>query len=426
MTLLPPSDEQQKVIDYLNNTSGHVFCTGRAGTGKSHVLKHYQASGKHKILVSASTGVAALSVDGKTVHRLLGLGTALPADLYADHNKLQYNHAWIRKFDVLVVDEISMISSDLMDAMDRNLQIIRNSHEPFGGMRLVMFGDPYQLPPVVNDDFKKYLKLRKYRSEWFFDAKVWKNDTSFDTFALEQIQRQRGDEQFTHLLNAVRDGSITSDELRLINIVGGMNKPTDDTLLLAGYNKTVFDKNSQSLAQLPGKMYSYEAKVSTGFGRDEPAERVIHLKPGAKVIMLTNDGQDRWVNGTVGEIVTCTDEGWVTVEIDGERYNISPHPWIPSDCAPDMFPLSPKYIQLPLKLAWAVTIHKSQGMTKDEIEIDLGAGAFSPGQTYVALSRVTSASGLMLRHPLAPSDIRVDPNVSRFFKNIDIETPVVV
>lgn len=420
MTLDPPNDEQQKIIDHLHNTDRSVFITGKAGTGKSHVLKHYQAAGKHKIIVSASTGVAALGVDGKTVHRMLGLGTALPADLYTDVYKLRSTHGWLKNFDVLVVDEISMISSDLMDAMDRNLQIIRGNHEPFGGMRMVMFGDPYQLPPVVTDDFKKYLKAHKYRSEWFFDAKVWQKDTSFDTFSLEQIQRQRGDEQFTHLLNAVRDGSITSEELRLINIVGGMNKPTDNTLLLAGYNRTVFDKNTNSLASLPGKTYTYEAKVSTGFGRDEPAERVIHLKPGAKVIMLTNDGQDRWVNGTVGVVTTCADS-WVTVEIDGERYNISPHPWIPSDCAPENFPISPKYIQLPMKLAWAVTVHKSQGMTKDEIEIDLGAGAFSPGQTYVALSRVTSASGLVLTHPLAPSDIKVDTNVARFFKNIDIE-----
>lgn len=424
MTLAPPTEEQARVIDHLKNTRHHTFITGKAGTGKSFVLKHFQASGKKKILVSAATGVAALAVDGKTLHRMLGLGTSLPADLYTDHQKIRYTHTWITEYDVLVIDEISMVSSELMDAIDRVLREIRHDESPFGGMQIVMFGDPYQLPPVVTDDFKKYLMRRRYKSEWFFDAKVWEQ-AKFDTFSLETIQRQRGDAVFTDLLNAVRDGSVQPDQLRMLNIVGGMNEPSEDSLLLAAYNRTVFERNTLNLAHLPGQTYTYEAKVNKGFGRDEPAERIIHLKPGAKILMLTNDRDDRWVNGTPATVITCA-ETWIQVETRPdkddsdytERHTVSPYSWVPSDTDPEMYAMAPKYTQMPVKLAWGVSVHKSQGMSLPEIEIDMGTGAFSAGQTYVALSRVTSAGGLHFRHPLSMGDIKVDPNVRRFFSQV--------
>ncbi len=416
MTLAPPSAEQQKVIDHLVKTRNHTFITGKAGTGKSHVLKWFQATSKKKILVTAATGVAALAVEGKTLHKMLGLGTSLPADLYTDHAKIRYTHHWITDYDVLVIDEISMVSSDLMDAVDRVLREVRRDEEPFGGMQIVMFGDPYQLPPVADDDFKKYLGRLKYKSEWFFDAKVWKH-AKFDTFSLEEIQRQKGDDQFTDLLNAVRDGTIKEDQLRMLNIVGSMNVPSDESLLLGAYNRTVAERNALNLSKLPGQTYKFEAKVNKGFGRDEPAEREILIKPGAKVLMLTNDREDRWVNGTAAKVITVG-EGWVQVEIDGERYTINPYSWVPPDTDPEMYSLAPKYTQLPMKLAWGVSIHKSQGMSLPEIEIDLGSGAFSAGQTYVAMSRVTSPGGLHFRHPISLSDIQVDPNVKRFFSQV--------
>lgn len=415
MTLAPPSREQAEVLRHLTNTHEHTFITGKAGTGKSHVLKHFQDSSRKKILVAAATGVAALNVDGKTLHRMLGLGTSQPADLYTDHAKIRYTHTWLTHYDVLVIDEISMVSSDLMDAVDRVLREVRKNNDPFGGMQLIMFGDPYQLPPVVDDNFKGYLKRNKYRSEWFFDAKVW-NKASFATFSLEEIQRQKGDDIFTGLLNGVRDGSIKENELRALNVVGMRNVPSEDSLLLAAYNKTVALRNSYNLAQLPGDPTIYDAKVNTGFGRDEPAEREILLKPGSKILMLTNDRDERWVNGTQAEVVTCA-ESWIQVELpDGDKPTVTPYAWVPADTDPESYSMAPKYHQMPVKLAWGVSIHKSQGMSLDEIEIDLGSGAFSAGQTYVALSRVRTVEGLHLRRPLDMSDIKVDPNVARFFQ----------
>lgn len=415
MSLAPLAPEQKRVVDHLITTGHHTFITGKAGTGKSHILKHFQNISKKKILVTAATGVAALNVDGKTLHRALGLGTSTPPDLYTDHAKIRYTHQWITDYNVLVIDEVSMVSSDMMDAIDRALREIREDEDPFGGMQIVMFGDPYQLPPVVTDIFRKYLQRSKYASEWFFDAHVWRRGTSFDTFSLEKIHRQGKDEVFKRILNGVRDATISDDDLNLLNYVGVKNQPSEESLLLGAYNNTVAARNARNLALLPGKAIVYDAKVNKGFGRDEPAEREITIKPGARVMLLTNDREERWVNGTTAKVLAC-DESWIQVELDnGDRPVINFHQWAPADTDPENYAQAPKYNQIPVKLAWGVTIHKSQGMSLPEIEIDLGRGAFSPGQTYVALSRATSINGLVLRNHINKADITVDQHVRKFF-----------
>lgn len=409
--------EQSDVVGFINNTDEHVFVTGKAGAGKTHVLHHFRQQALKEFLVCAPTGIAALNANGYTVHNLLGLGTGLPADAFTDIEKVRAKRGKLLKIDTLVIDEISMASSDLIDSIDRVLREVRRNHrEPFGGVQIVMFGDPYQLPPVIPDnDRKEFYIPQGYRSEWFFDAEVWQ-DAEFATFELETIHRQ-SDTYFKELLNGVRDGTIPAQKLAQLNIVGSRNQKTEESILLGARRKRVADYNTNSLDKLRTPSEIYTAKVSKGYGRDEPAERILRLKKGAHVMMLNNDRSERWVNGTRG-VVTAVNKEWVEVEIDGQTHLVEPAVWVPAGTPPDEYPTAPKFVQMPMKLAWAITIHKAQGLSLPEIEVDMGAGAFSPGQTYVALSRVTTPGGLHIRTPLSLSDIQVDPHVKRFFSKV--------
>lgn len=406
--------EQKAVVDTILTGFGHVFVTGKAGTGKTHVLRWLQKLSRQKIVICAPTGIAALNAGGATIHNLLGLGTGLPADAHVDHVRLHTQKAWLKGVDILVIDEVSMVSADLMDSMDRVLQEIRKDGSPFGGMKIVMFGDPYQLPPVVEQADMGHYQRNRYRSPWFFDAHVWQKDT-FTIFELQTIHRQ-SDAGFKDVLNAVRNGTVTENQLGQLNHVG-MREEKDKGMLLAARRLAVAERNATRLSQIKTRSKTYKAKVNTGFGHKEPADRLITLKPGARIMMLNNDQEERWVNGTVGEVTNVWDDE-VSIEIDGTPYDIRPYGWVKAGTPPEHYATAPKFWQIPLKLAWAVTIHKSQGLSLDKIEIDLGAGAFSPGQTYVALSRVTSPGGLYIKTPLTMSDIQVDPNVKRFMQSV--------
>lgn len=416
MTLALPNPEQKQVVDHLCYTTEHTFITGKAGTGKTHVLRWFQRTTNKSIAICAPTGIAALNAGGSTIHNLVGLGASLPADQFVDIYKVKASRQWMAELDVLVIDEISMVSSDLLDAMDRVLREIREFDAPFGGLQVIMFGDVYQLPPVVTDDNKGFYKRHRYESEWFFDAHIW-SETSFTTFELETVVRQ-SDEDFKTILNGVRDGSITPSELKQLNMVGSRRDRPDSVMLLGSRRKAVSDHNEQQLKLLKPRARLYEARVNKGFGRNEPAERKLRLKRGARIMMLSNDRGERWVNGTQGVIEYCGDDSIDVRLEDGTSQTIERNMWVPGGTPPEEFKLAPKFVQLPIKLAWGVTIHKSQGLSLKEIDVDLGSGAFSPGQTYVALSRVTSPQGLYLRGPITMKDIQVDPNVRRFFSNL--------
>lgn len=408
------SKEQANVVWHLESSEDHTFVTGKAGAGKTHVLRHFQYSTRKNVAVCAPTGIAALTANGSTVHNLLGLGTSIPADSGIDMWKVRAKRKWIKELDVLVIDEISMVSSDLMDAIDRQLQGIRENHDPFGGLQIVMFGDIYQLPPVIPKEHKDYYKHQGYRSEWFFDAHVWEDTDGFDTFELQEIHRQ-ADPTFINLLNGVRDGTIVQDDLNLLNALGMRKTKTDKAMLLGSRRLAVAEHNQRKLKKLKGGKTEYKARVNTGFGRMEPADRVLSLKPGARIMMLTNDRTDRWVNGSQGVVRTCADS-FIHVDLDdGQSHTVERAAWVKAGTPPEEFKDAPKYHQFPMKLAWGVTIHKSQGLSLPEIDVDLGAGAFSAGQTYVALSRVTDPAGLYISSPLSMADIKVDPNVKRFF-----------
>lgn len=420
MKLAPMNREQQAVVNALNHSGEHMFITGKAGTGKTHVLKWFRETTHKDIRVCAPTGVAALQAEGSTLHNLVGLKTTLPADMYQDFKLIGQKRAALDGVTAIVIDEVSMVSSAMLDAMDRNLRRIRHTPaEPFGGIQIIMFGDLYQLPPVVTDEDRAYYRTEGYDSPWFFDAHVWE-ESEFLTYALETIVRQ-SDVGFKDILNRVRDGTVKANDIIELNGVGGRIPPSDDKImLLAAYRKMVAEHNDQQLRRLKGKTVLYKAKVNSGFGHSEPADREIPLRSGAKVMMLNNDLEDRWINGTLGKVTDLTDDT-IYVDIDGSTHAVGIATWVKAGFPPEDYQLAPKFYQFPLRSAWAATIHKSQGLSLPEVQIGLGSAPKrprTPGQVYVALSRLTEPSGLYLQNPLSLSDIRVDPHVKRFFEGV--------
>ena len=414
--------EQAAVYQAIEGTREHVFVTGRAGTGKSTLLNHLNWHTQKQIVICAPTGVAAQNVGGQTIHSLFRLPIGVIADRDIDQNDAV--RKLLNAMDTLVIDEVSMVNADLMDAMDRSLRQARQRpHEPFGGAQVVLFGDPYQLAPVPGDGEERRYFADTYESMWFFDAKVWR-DADLRIFELGEVHRQHDDE-FKFMLNAVRHGRVTAEIAGVLNDVGARRPlPEHGAITLATRNDTVNRINAQQLHRLPGHSQANEAEVNGDFGgRAFPADERLELKVGAQVMFLRNDvalrGEGpRWVNGTIGTVTSLTRE--LRVEVDGEEHEVEPATWEKYRYSWD--PVRKKlereivaeFTQFPLRLAWAVTIHKSQGASYDTAVVDLGSRAFSPGQTYVALSRLTALDGLYLARPLRPSDIMVDRDVERF------------
>lgn len=418
------SPEQRAVFDLIENTRTHVFVTGRAGTGKSTLLNYFAWNTKKSLVVTAPTGVAALNVGGQTLHSLL----RLPIGVIADHPLQQSPELrrLLNAMDALVIDEISMVNADLMDAIDRSLRQAReHPQEPFGGVQLVMFGDPYQLAPVPGDGDERAYFADTYRSLWFFDAKVW-DHVPLQVVELKHVHRQH-ESDFRFMLNAVRHGQVTREIADRLNEVGARPAPATGAITLATRNDTVSRINARELATLPGRALSAQAEVNGDFGgRTYPADENLELKVGARVMFLRNDvtpgDGPRWVNGTIGTVTKI--DSTVFVDVDGYTHEVEPAVWerYKYVYSPETKKLSKdvvaEFTQFPLRLAWAVTIHKSQGKTYDQAIIDLGTRTFATGQTYVALSRITSLDGLYLTRPLRPSDITVDPDVERFMERV--------
>lgn len=444
MTTPALSAEQEALFRLIEDTREHVFVTGRAGTGKSTLLQHLAWNTSKQIAICAPTGVAALNVEGQTIHSLFRLPIGLIAGSPIDQT--DPTRRILNAIDTLVIDEISMVNADLMDAIDRSLRQARGRRaEPFGGVQIVMFGDPYQLAPVPpRGDEMRYVRDH-YRSFWFFDARVWVGERAADGILdigshgaalhvreLVDIHRQ-SDPAFKAMLNAVRYGRVTADIAQILNDTGARTPPDPadgehPIITLATRNDIVNQINRRHLTELVGREQTAMADISGDFGRGDaayPADVELKLKVGAQVMFLRNDTQGfggeppRWVNGTIGTVTRIAGES-VRVEVEGEEFDVEPAVWERFRYAYDPGSKSlsrdivAEFTQFPLRLAWAVTIHKSQGKTYERAVIDLGSGAFAPGQTYVALSRLTSLDGLYLSRPLRPSDIRVDPDVARW------------
>ncbi len=419
---IPLSREQAEVFAAIEGTRQNVFVTGRAGTGKSTLLNHLSWNTSKQIVIAAPTGVAALNVGGQTIHSLFRLPIGVIADHSIDQN--DQTRKLLNTIDTLVIDEVSMVNADLMDAIDRSLRQARQRpNDTFGGVQIVLFGDPYQLAPVPGDSDERAYFADTYRSMWFFDAKVWR-DAELRIFELTEIHRQH-DADFKFMLNAVRHGQVTAEIAGALNDAGARPAPSEGVITLATRNDAVNRINATALQRLSGRALTAKADITGDFGgRTFPADEVLELKVGAQVMFLRNDsGQDggpRWVNGSIGTVTKV--DSTVYVDIDGDTHEVEPTVWEKFKYTYN--PTTKKlrkdvvaeFTQFPLRLAWAVTIHKSQGATYERAIVDLGSRAFSPGQTYVALSRLTSIDGLYLTRPLRPSDIMVDENVQRFMQ----------
>lgn len=441
MNIVELSEEQQRLYDYIESTDAHVFVTGRAGTGKSTLLQYLIDNTDKSVAVCAPTGVAALNVGGRTIHSLFGFPFGILGNLDLARHMSRRVREVLRAIDMLVIDEVSMVNPDLLDAIDTQLRTARGKRSiPFGGVQVIMFGDPYQLPPITPKGEEGAYITENYQSNWFFHARVWR-EADLERYELIEIFRQK-DLRFKDILNAIRDGSCTQEMLDELNAKAVRPVTDDEILRLKTINETVDSHNRTKLAALTGKPRVYHADIPLGDltdFRQAPAELKIELKPGAKVMFIKNDDSSpfkdsdgrttqRWVNGTIGKVVELKSDTHLVVEVDGENFDIGKAKWekvtyeIEEYFDDEQGKIREKLVsipvaefrQIPLRLAWAVTVHKSQGQTYDEVAIDLGDRVFAPGQAYVALSRVRSLDGLYLTRPIRMADIKVDSSVQAF------------
>ena len=413
----------QAAFDAVAQGRQIIFVTGGAGTGKSTFIRELQARFETKnTVVLAPTGIAALTAGGQTIHSFcrLPLRPVLPEDIRdAEDREL------IEAIELMIIDEISMVRADMLDGVDMFLRRNRKSTAPFGGVQIVLVGDLFQLPPVVTSRDEETIAQR-YPTPHFFAAHALRG-LKFFPVELEIVYRQR-DASFAELLASLRDGSGTHDAVRVLNERCTGRTLTGRYLTLMPTRRAAAEENEARLAELTTKPSVYEARRLGTFETvdDErlPAPLQLALKPGAQVMFLRNDPERRWVNGTLG-IVKSVEKGRVVVRLDdGATYEVEPVEWqdirytLDEETREIVDEVVGTYEQLPLMPAWAVTIHKAQGLTLDKVLVDLGRGAFAEGQVYVALSRCQTLDGLSLRRPLRPHEIRVSRPAHEFYAKI--------
>ncbi len=409
-----PTPEFLAALDYLREADGNLFVTGRAGTGKSTLLRCIRDLVPGEMVIVAPTGLAAVNVGGQTIHSFFGFPPRL---MQAGDIRRSRNGRLMRRLKFLVIDEVSMVRSDIMWAIDQSLRVNRGRpREPFGGVRLAMFGDLHQLPPVIDEaEVAAHLET-EHSGPFFFSIGALREGAGTGLIELNQVFRQK-DEALIRVLNQIREGEADEDDLAVLNervhpirtLAEG-----EPYIILTPTNAAARRINLKYLEALTGPPRAFQAGVSGDFNESaQPTEQTLVLKPGAKVMLLRNDTDRRWVNGTIAR-VSRLEEDRVWVEIDGDEHEIERVAWENRRYAYDkteekiVATVAGTFRQFPLRLAWALTIHKSQGLTLDKVYIDLGRGTFAHGQAYVALSRCRTLEGLALARPLRPSDILFD------------------
>ena len=422
--------------DKVENTRENFFITGKAGTGKSTFLHYFARNTKKNVIIAAYTGIAAINIGGTTLHSFFRLPfrPLLPRDDNIPvFSNSSYKRKIIKKMDTLVIDEVSMVRADIMEALDHSLRINGgDKNKPFGGKQLILIGDLFQLPPVVKVDNNAEWDIFEevYDSPYFFSSHTFKV-THFNFIELKKIYRQN-DNDFKDLLNKIREGNVDDTDLKKLNQRHFPDyEPHRDefVLTLVTTNRLADSINNRKLSEIKKPEFTYSAFIEGDFPKEKyPTAKHLKLKEGAQIIFIKNDinqeaGKERrWVNGTIAKIHELTENEIKVIMEDGKIHNVTKESWENRIYRFDRMKkrvtseVIGTFWQFPVKLAWAITIHKSQGLTFESLHLNTGRGAFAHGQTYVALSRCRDFNGLTLKKPVNKTDIILDPRVMEFFK----------
>jgi ATP-dependent DNA helicase PIF1 len=426
------TEEFEKAYDRMEFGDRSFFITGKAGTGKSTLLKMFRAKTKKNVAVVAFTGLAAINVDGVTIHSFFKFPLGF---IHSNQVKIDKDiQDLTRDIDTIIIDEVSMLRADIMDAIDKSLRINRDKPEPFGGVQMIFIGDLYQLPPIVekelSDVYSKY-----YKTPYFFSADVF-DFMKLPYINLEKIHRQ-SDPEFIEILNNIRERKNLSSTLEKLNknVVKSMQEQykelkDGDTVVLSTTNEKVREVNQFFLDKIDLMAHSFDANVKGDFDmKSYPTEDRLFLKEGAKVMFIKNDPDKCYVNGDIGIITKLTSFS-IEVKCKGGTLIVKKHKWektkykyVPSEIEGKKGTVERvvvgEFEQYPLRLAWAITIHKSQGQTYNKVLIDFHKGSFTSGQTYVALSRCKSLEGIQLQRKIEQSDIILDHRITEFARTFE-------
>ena len=426
------NEQFAKAYDALENGSRNVFITGKAGTGKSTLLQYFRDHTTKNVAILAPTGVAAVNIKGQTVHSFFRFKPDITPEGVHTIKIRRTQKALYQKIDTIVIDEISMVRADLLDCVDIFLRLHgKDRRIAFGGVQMVFVGDLYQLPPVVRQAERDIFK-DVYPSPYFFDSKIFREVNNDDLhprkvemIELQKIYRQK-EEAFIRLLGTIRNRTATNENLKVLNTryIPHFQPDKDELYVYLTTTNAMADRiNQEKLDELKGRSYYYEGTLAGEFGvKNLPTHQSLELKLGAQIMLLNNDSGGRWVNGSIGKIIEIIDDGQVvTVELsEGEIVDVTPFQWemfrffFNEDTQALESESVGSFKQHPLKPAWAITIHKSQGKTFDKAIVDVGHGTFAHGQAYVALSRCARFDGLVLKKPILRKHILLDDDVVRF------------